>query len=79
MIMYGTFTGFHRVFTEDEKCDKEDPRKFKDDYVGGIVVSTGKIATNTKLNEDWEIKFDKEGITIEDALPMIELSRTKKR
>jgi hypothetical protein len=78
MIMYGTFTGFHRVFTEDEKFDKKDPQKFKDDYVGRIVISIGKIATDTKSNEEWEIKYDKEGITIEDALPMIELSRIKK-
>ena len=27
--MYGTFTGFHRCFTEDDKYDKEDPQKFK--------------------------------------------------
>jgi hypothetical protein len=25
----------------------------------------------------WEIKYDKEGITIEDSLPMVELSRKK--
>jgi hypothetical protein len=74
----GTFTGFHRVFTEDEKFNIEDPQKFKDDYEGRIVISTGKIATDTKINEEWEIKYDKEGITIEDALPMIELSRKKK-
>jgi hypothetical protein len=79
-VMYGTFTGFHRVFTEDEKFDKDEPQQFKDDYVGRIVVSTGKIATDTKSKdkEEWEIKYDKDGITIEDALPMIELSRTKK-
>jgi hypothetical protein len=77
-IMYGTFTGFHRVFTEDDKFNKDDPQKFKDDYLGRIVVSSGKIATDTKINEEWEIKYDKEGITIEDALPMIELSRKKK-
>ena len=29
-------------------------------------------------NDEWEIKYDKAGITIEDALPEIELSRTKK-
>jgi hypothetical protein len=77
MIMYGTFKGFHRVFTEDEKFDKKDPQNFKDDYVGRIVISIGKIATDTKLSEEWEIKYDKEGITIEDALPMIELSRIR--
>ncbi len=29
-------------------------------------------------NDEWTIKYDKDGITIEDALPMIELSRKKK-
>jgi hypothetical protein len=81
-IMYQTFTGFHRVFTEDEKFNKEEPQKFKDDYIGRLVVSIGKIATDLKNNnnpeEEWEIKYDKEGITIEDALPMIELSRKRK-
>jgi hypothetical protein len=81
-IMYNTFTGFHRCFTEDIEFDKENPQKFKDDYVGRIVISTGKIATDTKDNNDntseWEIKYDKEGITIEDSLPIIELSRKKK-
>jgi hypothetical protein len=78
--MYGTFTGFHRCFTNDELFDNENPQDFKDNYVGRIVVSTGRIATDLKSidNDEWEIKYDKEGITIEDALPMIELSRTKK-
>ena len=39
----GTFTGFHRVFTSDELFNKDEPQKFKDDYVGRIVVSTGKL------------------------------------
>jgi hypothetical protein len=79
-ILYGTFTGLHRCFTEDELYNKNEPQKFKDDYVGRIVISTGKIATDNKTENEteWEIKYDKEGITIEDALPMIELSRTKK-
>ncbi len=28
----GTFTRFHRVFTEDENFNIDDPQKFKDDY-----------------------------------------------
>ena len=80
----GTFTGFHRVYTEDENFNIEDPQKFKDDYEGRIVVSTGKIATDTtddndnKDNTEWRILQDKEGIAIEDALPKIELSRKRK-
>ncbi len=50
-LMFNTFTGFHRCFTDDIEFKKEDPQKFKDDYVGRIVVSSGKIATlATKLN-----------------------------
>jgi hypothetical protein len=79
-IMYGTFTGFHRCFTDDIEYNKEDPQKFKDDYVGRIVISSGKIATDSKTENDteWNILYDKEGITIEDALPIIQLSRKKK-
>ncbi len=40
-FMYGTFTGFHHVFTEDE------PQKIIDDYVGRIVISIGKMETDT--------------------------------
>jgi hypothetical protein len=80
----GTFTGFHRVYTEDENFNIEDPQKFKDDYEGRIVISTGKIATDTtddndnRENTEWRILQDKEGITVEDALPKIELSRIRK-
>jgi len=75
----GTFTGFHRVFTEDEKFNKEEPQIFKDEYEGRIVISTGKIATDTNpTDKEWIIEYDKAGITIEDALPKIELSRKKK-
>jgi hypothetical protein len=85
-IMFNTFTGLHRCFTNDPLYDNENPQKFKDDYMGRIVVSTGKIATDMKTNasrdatgvDEWEVKYDKEGITIEDALPIIQLSRKKK-
>jgi hypothetical protein len=68
--MYGTFTGFHRCFTTDELIDNENPQDFKDNYIGRIVVSTEKIATDLKSidNDQWNIKYDKDGITIEDAL-----------
>ena len=77
--LYGTFTGFHRCFTEDELYDEENPQKFKDDYVGRIVISTGKIATDiSNETNGWDIYYDKDVITPEDAVPIIELSRTKK-
>ena len=42
-----------------------EPQSFKDSYEGRIVISTGKIATDTnETDEEWEIKYDKEGITI---------------
>jgi hypothetical protein len=41
----GTFTVFNRVFTTDELYNNDEPQKFKDDYVGRIVVSTGTIDT----------------------------------
>jgi len=80
-IAVGTFTGFHRCFTDNEPLfDNENPQKFKDDYVGRLVIASGRIATDTKKegDEEWTIKFDKEGITIEDAVFMVQLSRTKK-
>ena len=78
-LIQGTFTGIHRVFTEDPLFIKEEPQKFKDDYEGRIIIANGKIATDTNEDKDvWEIKYDKDGITIEDALPIIELSRKKK-
>ncbi len=72
-VMFGTFTGFHRCFTDDIEFNKEEPQKFKDDYVGRIVISSGKIATDSKTENDteWTILYDNEGITIEDALPII--------
>ena len=47
------------------------------------MVSIGKIATDTTDNDDkdnteGQILYDKQGITIEDALPIIELSRKRK-
>jgi hypothetical protein len=59
--------------------DKNNPHLFRDKYEGRIVISNGKIATDTNyIGTDWEIKYDKDGITIEDALPIIELSRIRK-
>ena len=78
-IMYGSFTGFHRCFSNDTEF-KDNPQQFKDNYMGRIVISIGKIATDERKVDDniWTIKYDKEGITIEDALPIVELSRIKK-
>jgi len=78
-VIQGTFTGFHRCFTSDMLFDKNNILNFKHKYCGRLVISTGKIATDISDNENnWDIKYDKDGITIEDALPIIELSRIKK-
>ena len=76
-IAYGTFTGFHRVFSDDVG---EDPQAYKDEYVGRIVVSTGDIATDDKgeVEGEWTIKTGKAGIMIEDALPKVRLSTARK-
>jgi hypothetical protein len=79
-VLRGTFTGFHRCFIDNEELfDIEKIQDFKDNYVGRIVVATGKISTHMSDKDgNWEIKNDQDGITIEDAVPMIQLSRTKK-
>jgi hypothetical protein len=46
--MWNSFTGFHRVFTEDGKFNKDEPQIFKDEYIYRIVVSTEKIGQNSK-------------------------------
>ena len=69
------------MFTNDELFNMDNPQLFKDNYIGRIVIASEKIATdikNSKDDKEWNIKYDKEGITIEDALPIIQLSRKKK-
>jgi hypothetical protein len=74
---FGTFTGFQRCFTDDELYNHDDRNKFKDDYVGRIVISNGKIATEISNDQnEWNIFYDQDGITPEDAVPMIQLSGT---
>jgi hypothetical protein len=90
-IANGTFTGFHRNYTDDELFDVENPDIFKNNFVGCIVISTGKIKTDystitedegedevKKSSVEWKSAIDKEGIFIEDALPIVKLSRVKK-
>ena len=80
--MLGSFTGFHRCFTNDELYNDESDetiQDFKFKYAGRVVIASGSIATDDS-NEDnsWTIHYDKEGITLEDALPIVQLSRTRK-
>jgi hypothetical protein len=40
--MFDTFTGFHRVFTEIENFNKDEPQKFKDECIRRIVYQMVK-------------------------------------
>jgi hypothetical protein len=52
---------------------------FKKRFEGRLVISTGKIKTDySDENNEWQTLYDKEGITIEDSLPIVALSRQKK-
>lgn len=90
-IAYNTFTGFHRCYIDDELCNDDNIDIFKNDFVGRIVISTGKIKTDASRKKiienqledtpdeyEWYSLEDKEGITIEDALPKVKLSRIRK-
>ena len=81
--IWNSFTDFHRCFIDDELFSIDNPQEFKDIYMGRIVVSTGTIKTHSSKTKtdgetEWEIKTGKEAIIIEDAHPMVELSRKKK-
>ena len=82
--MLGSFTSFHRCFTNDELYNEESEETIKDfkfKYAERVVISSGKIATddsNNDENKTWTIHYDKEGITLEDALPIVQLSRKRK-
>ncbi len=102
-VGYGTFTGFHRCYTDDELYNNEtdeDIDIFKNNYVGRVVIATGKIKTDftrkipnepviepivepihrppKKEIDEWYSEIDKDGITIEDAVPVVRLSRQRK-
>jgi hypothetical protein len=56
-VIEGTFTGFQRCFTDDELYNNDEPQLFKEQFEGIIVISTGKIASDTNTNNtDWMIK-----------------------
>ena len=54
--MFGAFTEFHRFFTEGELINNDEPQKIKDYHVGIIVISNGEIATDDKLQKDFDDK-----------------------
>jgi hypothetical protein len=83
-----SFTGFHRCYTDDvmyNNTTDEDIDIFKNNYMGRVVIATGKIKTDfTRKKEsepdedEWYSGIDKDGISIEDAVPIVALSRKKK-
>ena len=96
-VAYGSFTAFHRSYTDDELYNNETDENidiFKNKYVGRIVIASGKIKTDGTIKKEPEIdpetnmpknippewcsKIDKDGITIEDAVPIVQLSRKRK-
>ena len=109
-VGHGSFTAFHRCYTDDElytNTTNEDIDIFKNNYMGRVVIATGKIKTDftrkketepepepepeinsitglpklkqSKPDEDeWYSGIDKDGIAIEDAIPVVALSRKKK-
>ena len=115
-VAYGSFTAFHRCYTNDELYNNDTQENidlFKNNYMGRVVIATGKIKTdytrpkeenkteninntplppspsisdievepskpNEPIPEEWYTAIDKDGITIEDAVPVVALSRKKK-
>jgi hypothetical protein len=102
-VAYGTFTGFHRCYTDDVLYNNEIDENidlFKNNYMGRVVIATGKIKTDfsrkratepepnvepitepiepTNDIQEWYSGIDKDGITIEDDVPVVALSRTRK-
>jgi len=102
-VAFGSFTAFHRCYTDDELYNNETQENidiFKNNYMGRVVIATGKIKTDlTRMNDEergddkpeyvepdkskkqtpeWYNAMDKDGISIEDAIPVVALSRKKK-
>lgn len=88
LSVFNSMTGFHRCYMDDAIYDEADADVFKSKYMGRVVIATGKIKTDfTKdietaegepLQTEWFSKTGKDGIAIEDAIPMVALSRKKK-
>ena len=95
---FGSFTAFHRCYTDDVLYNNESDESidlFKNDYMGRVVIATGKIKTDfsrfveptepppesdipTNPDSEWYSGIDKDGIAVEDAIPVVALSRKKK-
>ena len=88
LSVFNSMTGFHRCYIDDDMYDENDPDVFKKKYMGRVVIATGNIKTDfTKdietaegepIKTEWYSKTGKDGIAIEDAIPMVALTRKKK-
>jgi hypothetical protein len=97
--VFQSFTTFHRCYTDDEVYNNEIDENidiFKKNFMGRVVIATGKIKTDLSRDKEptepvepesdikkapdseWYSLIDKDGITIEDAVPVVALSRQKK-
>ena len=75
--MLGSFTGFHRCFTNDELYNEESEETIKDfklKYAGRVVISSGKIATSTN-GTTWTQKVT--GISVSDTVYSVTYHREK--
>jgi hypothetical protein len=108
-VAFGSFTAFHRCYTDDELYNNETNESidlFKNNYMGRVVIATGKIKTDftrkketdaepepipeliinglpqptggKQVEDEWYCGIDKDGISIEDAVPVVALSRQRK-
>jgi len=106
---FGSFTAFHRCYTDDDLYNNEtdeDIDLFKNNYMGRVVIATGKIKTDftrkketeaepepepepvinglpqptggKQVEDEWYSGIDKDGIAVEDAVPVVRLSRQRK-
>ncbi len=104
-VAFGSFTAFHRCYTDDELYNNDTQENidlFKNNYMGRVVIATGKIKTDfsrtietdpeaepeidgvtglpreKEKKDEWYTGIDKDGIRIEDVIPVVALSRKKK-
>jgi hypothetical protein len=96
---FQSFTSFLRCYTDDELYNNEIDENidiFKNNFMGRVVIATGKIKTDLSRDveapepvepesdikkvpdSEWYSLIDKDGITIEDVVPVVALSRQKK-
>ena len=76
---YSTYFGIKMNFTGQHRCVPQNIDFYNniDNYIGLIVYATGDYKTYNMFQE--KLTTDKEAITINDSLPIIDLSNKKKQ